>query len=460
MTLRIPRFLVPAVLAAAVIFPLSGCWFSSGSGKVAGGDDYPNSIETLGRTAAAERADTTDWNGWNDAPGTPPGVYDSEQVPDSVPRSNDSVLVRRADLGDIHLDPAKYIPGFDLPGANRIVDTLLPEGGLRRTVRVQSADLFIIRDTTWSSLGLGGKPEVRRVSGRLDLIAGGYLAFTFDDDEGDSSITPRAGVGSKVRMRFTTGNASGRVEEKILRFYAAPGLPFTKGKDALLNARTTIRQGNDTLLTRALLPAGGDSVSYDPARDSNRVEVEQATHLAGGALEESYYVSVVFADSGRNYPVRYRRVLSAFAGVTETTLLGRDSLPDFAPGDTGRMRAVFASSIATDTLEGFEATYRVKLSDTAGHSRGNTLLRVERGRTFRLGRTASTRYVLVPSAPVPDGMRPRAGALDMRVDLRTSGWVKFSGTASASGFTGSWTSSQGRSGTASFDSLGARVSSP
>jgi hypothetical protein len=456
MTARRLSLLGHAILAGAVILPLAGCWLASD--KVAGGDDYPNSVQTLGRTAADERSDTTDWNGWNDAQGTPPGVYDSTQVPDSVPESSsDSALLRLAAMGDVLLDPANYVPGFDMPGANRTVDTLSPVGAERRTVRVQSADLFVARDTIWSSLGIGGKREVRRVSGRLSLTAGGYLAFSFDDDEGDSSLAPRLGLAGTVRVRFTAVSATGRTEEKLLRFSAEPGLLFIKGRNTLLYARTVVLEGGDTLLTRVLKSADDDGVVYDPARDSNRVEVEQSTRLASGALEQVYYVSVVFGDSGRNYPVRYRRVLTTSAGVTETILLGRDSLPDFSPGDTGRMRAVFSSSVATDTLEASETTYRVKLSDTAGRASGNRLLRVERTKSFRFGDNVLSRYLLVPAVPVPDGMYPRAGSLEMRVDLRPSGWATFSGQATVSGFTGTWTNSQGRSGSASFDSLGGRI---
>jgi hypothetical protein len=443
--------------ALAALAFLAGCW---GAERTAGGDDYPNSVSTLGRTAAEDQNDSTDWNTWRDAPGTPPGVYDSTHVPDSVPRQQDSGMARRAALGDLLADLAGFVPGLDLEGAVRTVDTLSPgAGGERRTVRVQATASFVIRDTTWSAPRAGGGFELRRVSGRLQLSGGGHRSFSFGDGDGDSVLSPRAGSANVARIRMEKADSTGRVEVVLMRVAAGADLDFNaRGDNALLQSETLVLQGVDTLLSRVLKPADGGLVIYDPLRDSNRVEVEQAIRRADGSLEQEFYVSVVFADSGRNYPVRYRRVVTAAAGVTETTLLGRDSLPDFAPGDTGRVRSVFESSVSGDTLARSETEFRVRLSDSAGRPAGNRLLRVERHKLFRSGARAATRYLLRLAAPLPDGERPVAGEIELRVELRPSGWILFTGEAASSGFTGTWTNSQGRTGPASFDSLGGRVS--
>ena len=454
---------VPALLAALA---LSGCWL--GSDQVAGGDDFPNSIQTIGRTAATESSDSTDWNVWKDAPATPPGVYDSTSVPTTPPDTTEDSgggkhdgLARVTLSGDILLSPDDYVPGADLPGTLRIVDTLAPEQGHRRTVRVQSATSFTARYTTWSTQLPDGRSEVRRVSGRVELSGGGYRVFAFEDADGDSVLTPRAGSRNVARVRVVVVTPSGRVKETLTKVAAGPDLSFDGVADnRLLYALSVETSGKDTVLKSVLKAVEDDSVIYDPKRDSNRVQCERKILRDDGSVEEEFYESVVFPDSSKNYPKRFRKLLTTSQGVLETTLLGRDSLPDFAPGDTGRVRAVFSSSVATDTLESSESIYRVRLSDDSRMPGQNRLLNVDRTRTYRFGQITSLRYSLLPPAPLADGGRPRSGGLSLRLELRPSGWIDFMGTATVTGFTGTWTDSKGDTGVAHFDSAGGRRDTP
>ncbi len=445
--------------APAVLSALLALWACGGGDRVAGGDDFPNSVSTLGRVAAEERADSTEWNAWKEAPATPPGVYDSTHVPDSVPEENGEEPMLRWAAEGIFLQLDSFVPGLDIAGALRVVDTIAPdpENGARRTVRVQSAALFTARDTTWSSL-VNGVRVVRKVSGRLDLTNGGYRVFAFEDDDGDGVLAPRAGQANVARVRLSAADSSGRVEETLMRVSAGPNLDFNaRGDNSLLHMQVVVRVGVDTLLARVLRPADGGLVIYDPLRDSNRVEVEEVKRLADGSLEELLYESVVFKDSTRNYPVRFRRIRTAASGKIVTTLLGRDSLAVFGPGDTGRVHTVFESTDLADSLQRAETVYRVKLADTAGRFADNLLLRVERHRMFRFGGRAETRYALVLSSPVPDGQAPRTGVIEMRIDFRPAGWIEFSGEATPLGYVGGWTNHQGRTGSASFDSLGGHI---
>ncbi len=426
--------------------------------RLAGGDDFPNSVTTLGRVAVEESAEPDDWNAWKRAPATPPGVYDSTRVPDAVPDGGGAVLALAA-AGDILGQLGAVAPWLDISGALRTVDTLAPEpgSGARRTVRVQSSDAFTARDTTWSLPGAGGA-EVLRVSGRLDLAEGGHRAFAFEDDDGDGVLAARPGRPNIAKIRLETA-AAGRVEETFLRVAAGADLNFgARGDNALLELRVVVRAGADTLLSRVLRPADGGMAIYDPLSDSSRVEVEERKRLEDGSLEELFYESVVFADSARNYPARFRSVLTTGAGRLETTLLGRDSLAPFAFGDTGRVRKVFESSAAEDTLELSETVYHAMLGGSARSFSDNRLLRVERRRFFRHGDRSETLYRLDLDPPVPDGGEPAGpGALGMRIDFRQGGWIVFEGAASGRGYVGTWVNHQGRKGAAVFDSLGGYV---
>lgn len=445
------------ILAFALSWILAGCFQDE---RVAGGDDFPNSVETLGKGAAGETSDSTEWNAYREAPSTPPEVYDSTEVPDSAPEESAGSPGKAAVPPDGRIPPGREISG----AVRNVVSAVDGATGLGRAVRVQTLAGIEARDTTWYRIQLlPPAKKVVRVSGVVTYATGRSERFSFEDADGDSLLPAQAGSANRVRVRFVVEYALGRVEERTFTIAAGPDLAFgSRGDNILYASQTVHRLGSDTLYSlrlRAANASPSDSAVYDPQRDSGRVEVEQTISTPGVRTTLSYR-TVLFADSARNHAVRFRRVVTTARGVTETRLLGRDSLPDFAPGDTGRVRVVFASTVPSDTLESARFEYRVALSDTAGRHSGNRLLRVDREKSFRFGTATGLRYRLSPAAPVASGSFARAGGVDVRVDLRAGGWVGFTGTSAATGFSGTWTGSAGGGGTVHFDAAGNIVSAP
>jgi hypothetical protein len=240
--------------------------------------------------------------------------------------------------------------------------------------------------------------------------------------------------------------SSGRREEETRTMNAGPDGDFNKAKDnALLALQKISMVGLDTLLSLVLSDVDGDGFLFNPLRDSSQVAIESKVSGSGTRTDLSYRINA-FRDSSRSYAYRFRRVITTSAGVEETNALGRDSMQDFAPGDSGSVRVRFTSSVGTDTLASSDSRYAVKLSSTGGDAAGDRLLSVDREKTFNLGTVSGLRYTLKPAAPVPDGSFAGSGALFVRADLRAGGWVQLDGNAAAD-ISGTVTDSQGRNGT-------------
>ncbi len=432
-------------VAAAFALLLGAC---GSNDRVAGGDDFPNSVETLARQGGHDMQDSTEWNAYKDAPSTPPGMYDSTYVPDQAPSSG----AGKAAL----LPDERVVPGREIAEAAREVSTSVAEG-VTRTVRIQTVAGVTARDTSWTREDSSGTPRLLRVAGAVAYDDGRSETFSFEDGDGDGFLAPRR-AGDVAVARFRSLGTDGVKEEREVRMAAGASVDFNAGGDrTLLELRVVRRAGTDTLIRLVLRPVPGDSVVFDPARDTNRVEVEHEFVRGDGARVGLFYRSVVFADSARNYPVRFRRVIEKDGAREETAAFGRDSLPDFAPGDTGFVHFV-RTTAESDSLERAEAWHRVALADTAGRFESNLLLGVERERAYRLGHARTTRFRLAPAVPVADGNLPREGLVEWRLDLRPSGWIEFSGDAGDGEVVGDYLTSRGISGVLRFDFEGNALS--
>lgn len=421
-----------ALVAALALLAFTGCFSDDG------GDDIPNSVEPLGKHAASERADSSDWNAYGDAPSGAEGMYDTAHVPEAPP--SQAAPKRGAQWAPPSLDVAL---GTEILGATRVV--LSDTGsapGVTRVVRAQSLGSFSSVDTTWYKVD-GNGLRIVRASGKVS--DGGDTRHTvFEDGDGDGYLSP-AGAGSAVWIRHVTVFASGHRDEQVIRMGAGPDGDFNKAGDNSLQSLGKLSMHVlDTLLSLVVTDMDGDGALYNPLRDSNKIGVESKVAGEAGRTDLFYRVNV-FADSTRNYAYRYRKVFTGPRGVEETTALGRDSLPDFAPGDSGWVRARFTSTVATDTLASSSSRYAVHLSSLPGNAAGNRLIQVDREKTFRAGAVSGLRFRLRPGTPVSDGSFARSGSLFARVDFRAGGWAQLEGEAAAD-ISGTVTDSEGRSG--------------
>lgn len=460
-----------ALALPAVVFALalgtSGC---TADDRTAGGDDFPNSVETLGKSAAAEGdedAGAEDWNAYDDAPSTPPEMYDSTRAPDAPPEDDSGAATTKAAadaLIRLAAQPEDRVPpGREIADAVRSVTRTIEAPGLARAVRVQTIPGVTARDTTWyrtDSLLPLVEQRVLRVSGEV-AYAARTERFSFEDADGDSILSARPGSRNLSRARFTVEHANGRVEERVVVMGAGPDRLFDTPEDNALRSLELARydKEGDTLERLSLRPVAPDSLVRAPGRDSGLVETEHFTAAAGARVTRRYR-TLVFADSSRNRALRFTRVRETSAGTFVTEARGRDSLPDFGPGETGVIVERFTpaeTGDAADTLASVRTVRRVRLSDEAGKRAGDRLLRIERTRTYRAGAVASLRWILRPASPGRPGEAVRAGEAELRLEWRDGGWIEFTGESDSSGFFGTWTDSRGESGTVRFDASGSIV---
>lgn len=411
--------------------------------KLSGGDDFPNAVETLGKAAADEASDTASWNAYDEAPATPPEAYDDDKAPDMPPQDG---LPKGAAVGA----QGRIIPGFEIAGAVRNLFLFLDSvTGLTRAIRVQTLADVVVRDTTFYRLELV-PPLVRmmRMSGEV-AYAGRVERFSYEDADGDGVLSP-VGAQSRARLIFAVEHDSGLVELRSVVIGAGADGSFEASADNIVWSREAwTLSGTDTVYNLTIVPVPGDSVVRDPQRAYTTVDVRHMVKAGGTRIAQSYRARL-HADSSRNRALRFRRTVTTAAGVTETVALGRDSVADFAPGDTGFVRVAFtAADSAGEGLVSAQAVYRVALADSSSGFENNRLLRLEREKRFGAGPESGRRFRFVPSGTSGEG------EVDLRVDWRAGGWIGFAGSVSATGFLGVWADDAGQSGPVRYDAGGA-----
>lgn len=440
---------LPAFLLATWLVAGAGC---TGSDDVAGGDDFPNGIEVLGKAAAAEMADTSSWNAYQGASAESSEAYDSTRVPDEPP-DEASVLGRRA----VVWDGGRVLPGFEIEGAVRLVSSVFDAlTEMTRVVREQTVGAIVVRDTSYFRLALA--PPLRRMVKMSGVVVypDRVERFAFEDADGDGVLSP-LGPRSRVRARFVVERPAGVSEHRVVTLAAGADGSFETVSDNLIFSVETIRlAGADTLAHVVFVPVAGDSVVRDPQRGFTSADVRRLHQAEGVRMTQEARVRM-HADPARNRVVRFRQTVTDAAGTTGTIALGRDSLPDFAAGDTGTVRVTFVASDPSAPLVASTAVYQVALADSVQGHAGNRLLGLRREKTYRSGPEETRQFHYVGAAPARAGEALAEGGLAIRVDLRAGGWVAFEGQWSAAGLEGIWTTGSD-SGSVRFDGTGAVLS--
>lgn len=473
-------FRILCVMAAALVL---GCLERERPIKVAGGDDYPNGIEKLGKKSAQAHGDSADWNGFDSVPRSGPGLYDTVQVPDSVPDTSKAGKAApspkrgayaRGTLPDTGL-PVGGLPADTALAGNaakegippldtlvtRVVDTAK---GTVEAVRTQVTDsgkkqidstVFVPADPSKPGSAAGVTQVVRRItypdSGRYDLLR-------FADADGDGFLSPRPGSSNLALVEVTAALPGGTVETRTRRIAAGADLDFNaRGDNQLVSSQFLQTLGLDTVNLVKYLDADGDSVLIDFGRDSNLVDmIEEIRFLSGGpvvSVTRRIRLVIDSRDSTRNYPIRFseRRIFRDGA-ILDLAATGPGADSAFRPGQEALWTETRFHAPA-DSLARSVKAYKVRLAQVPGAFQGNLLLGFTLEQADRKSPGAFY-FDFRCEAPVPDSRWIKDGGVIAWLILDGGARVVFNGSATATGMQGQVTGPDGESAAIGFDPSG------
>jgi hypothetical protein len=479
---HLPPRLLRALLGLLAAF-LMGCFDTEKEPRLAGGDDYPNGVDPLGKKGAGAMRDSADWNGFDTVPTTAPGLYDTVDVPDGAPdTARDRAPADPADGAAPALARASVpSPGTGIPPAGP--DTLLPGGGRMgpdtlvirvldsakgtvETVRTRVSDSGV--RTVDSAVTApadpsrpGSAPAVTRAARTVVSADSSRVeAWVFTDGDGDGFLAPRAGSANVARVERTVRLADGTVERGVRRLAAGADLDFGGRGDNRLLASALLRlRGADTLGKIDLVDVDGDGVLIDFSKDTNLVDVvEEVRYPAGGALlsvTRAIRIVASSRDSTRNYPIRYSERRTFRDGtVLEIAARGLAADSAFRPGAEARWSETrFRPS--GDSLARAARTFRVRLAEAPGDFGRNVLLGFAVEEEYRGGAGIEAfAFDFRCAAPVADGRWVAAGDVVSWLVLPGGKRVSFAGTTASGGLRGQVTGPGGASAAIAFDAAG------
>ena len=451
------RALVAVLLAATFL----ACIQEKGNQQVAGGDDYPNTVDALGKKTAKALGDSADWNGFDSIPKGGPGLYDEAVFP------NPDLETTQSDwpspppaMG--HL--AKKAAPVD---TIRTVDTIFT--GEVRTVIHSISDSLREVDTT---LMIPADPAIPGslpgfslvVHHRIYSNSERFESFRFVDADGDGYITPRSGSVNIVEREFTEGFAGGVIERSVQQVAAGGDLDFNGMEDNRLVANLFIRTlGQDTLDAYRFADPEGDSALIDNTREINLVDLFETHRLPVGntlaKVERKVRIAANSRDSSKSRPVRYseRRFLRDGSTV-DVSVKGPSADSAFQPGED----VIWTESTArptSDSVESSSVAWTVRLAPSPGAHTANTLLAFTAEEKVRGGKS-DFRFEFVGESPTADGRWISKGEVVSSLASAKGVRTDFTGRSDSTGFSGTVTWEGYPSHPVSFDRSGNTISKP
>lgn len=397
-----------SAIALACALAVAGC-DSSTSERTAGGEDFPNTLEALGR-ALAEAVDSSD--SWNRLQEASLSTSSPGGLPDTIPlvAGRGGAFLCEPDTTWGSLDD-----GFLFQRSVRC-----PEGG-----RVQDSLVIRISDSLVRIL-------VRDSSGLLGLVR---KVETFQADSGEGFRLK--GYAGRIRMNTVGIKGRWRLESELV-LDAGPDLDWDSERDNRLfrGGQATLRDGRDTLDRWLVVPwpSGLGPVFSGPGGDSGLALLERGQILPSGARRLEASVLMAFRADSLNYPLRSRATTTWPGGARlEESILGRGADSLFRPGD---------SAVYLRTFKDGEDSLREEIAlRTSGSPRdrgGDRLLSISSVRHRSRAAEKTVEMRAIPSSPLSPGTEFTDGSVELRVSRSNGETIRFVGTMAAGIATGRW----------------------
>lgn len=466
-------------LCSAMAALLIGCFQEDKPIRTAGGDDYPNGIEALGKKSARILNDSADWNGFDTIPKSGPGLYDTVEVPDDVPDTagagsapapeKSSAYSKLTAASKSAAAGGSLSSGLPLPLdtlTTRILDTAT---GAIEAVRTQVNDsgirvdstVFIPADSTRPGSPAGVAQVARSLlspdSARLD-------AWLFADADGDGILTPRPGSANLARVEISTTLASGAKVKTIQVMAAGEDLDFNaRGDNRILSSRYLSLQGADTLLSVVFLDADGDSAVLDMSKDTNLVDMIQVFRGSSGGTVSSRTTQVRLVAGSRNssgnYPIRFsERRIFGDGGVLDIAARGLGADSSFLPGTEASWEETLFPP-AADSVARASVRYKVRLPAKAGDFGSNFLIGLAAEEDYR---KEFERFSLDfrGESPIPVGRWFDVGDVVAWISFPGGSRIVFTGVLGNAELKGTVAKADSSSSPVTFDRAGSIISKP
>jgi hypothetical protein len=400
--------LLGSAIALACTLAVAGC-DSSTSERTAGGEDFPNTLEALGR-ALAEAVDSTDsWSGLQES-SLP--TSSSEGLPDTA-----KLLAgrRAALLCEPDTTWGSLVDGFLFQRSIRC-----PDGG-----RVQ--DSLVIRPS--DSLV---RILVRDSSGLLGLVR---KVETFQADSGEGFKLK--GYPGRIRMGTVGTKGRWRLESELV-LDAGPDLDWDSDRDNGLHrgGQATIRDGRDTLDRWTVLPwpSGLGPIYSSRGGDSGLALMERRQILASGARRAESSVLMAFRADSMNYPLRSRTTTTwPGSAILEESIRGKGPDSLFSPGDSAwyvRRWKDGADSLREEIV--------LRTSSSPREREGHRFLALSSVRHRSRAQEVDVAMRAVPASPLVPGAEFTDGTVEIVVGRSNGESIRFQGTMASGVTTGRW----------------------
>jgi hypothetical protein len=406
---------LPAMLLIATL--LTGCLFSTREDRHAGAEDFPNTLEPLGKAAVGQIDAQVEWDEFGNIPSAITGLREIDSlIADTVPASGDLPKVAGlAKSAATHVDTLRWDWSDTSQGMARRIYVRSGLGVQRDedTLVFKYDEAFRQRDFTRITL-LARAGKIVRLTGAK--------SWKFSDRDGIDGV-------DKAVLRFSIATANAlrwhqveahvdSVPRGLLDTAADPATLMQWRFFELTDYRFVRLRGGDTLETLDVSDFDGDGRLF--AGDSGMVRILHVT------LEPPLRPSLVRAEQrSRGWLMRadlafrprfYKEEREESDGKRIVFVIrGQASDSAFTAGDTVTVnKEVFWSE--PSVLASRRDAFTVVLTRNLGDFSANRLLRLVADWNWRSGLLLRSRFVFAPQEPVaPKQIRAR-GRVTMSVE--------------------------------------------
>ncbi len=373
-----------AFAAAFLCIALPGCFLQQEDDRRAGAEDFPNTLEPLGKAAASQVAAQSDWNEFDNIPITPTGISEAESsFIEPVAPKQAALLKAAASQAETLL--------WDLSDTAR---------GLARKVRVKTGPGLLQREEDTLVYRFDSGFSQSEESGNLLLLRKGTLSRS----------------GFIKTWKFVNSDSVGLLDKGVIRLLYSPGSAFRLHvldvvPDSAANPHDIggfgfasygfwRGRGNDTSEAVSIHDLDGDGLLW--RGDSGEIRLVHVTYdlPLGPVLKSTRKLKATLLRKGfvlRPHFYQEDRLEKDGKSVT-FRLRGRGSDSLFSPGDTVNIDRMVVFDSTSDRISRADA-FVVVVSPTPRDDAGNRLLSYAAAWEWRNGVLASSRFTFKADAP-------------------------------------------------------------